>query len=372
MRINKSKQAQQLIEFMLVAPFMIIILGILTEYAYAFNINMTLNQGLKTVASSIYSEIDPGMNTTAIRNQVKTNLETYLDKNNAPTKDGSGNSLLSVGYTIIGQTAVFNATYTYTPAFTLPNVYFKILPNTFVFFTTCAVPSAFIGDNTAYSSSGLLSTDLDSIWAGTASFSSLDAFNASKRGIMTTSVGSNPVTQKTMLFLIPDSVTPTNYYVTHWNGTVDDCVFNSNTGLISGAGCGAYNGGKLINYLKGNNYYNVIFIHDSDVPITVNTSTLAGVWLAGSGKISDSTADGILKRALALIDNGNSSIGNYDNLSVSSYSDVSDGNDYTIENFGSMVFAYTSADNIANIINGLTDSNYGYTYNFGSGGYSNE
>lgn len=353
--LNK-KSAQQLVEFLLVVPFIIIILGVVTEYAYALNINMTLNEALKAATASIYSEIKPGMTASSVQTQVLGDFKNYLSQNNAPV---NAENKVNVNYVIVNQTAVFMATYTYVPAFTLPNVYFHILPNEFDFFTTVAVPATFLNANNY--TGAISSTTLDGVW-GASSFASLSDFNNYKNGIMTTNIGSNPSTSTNMLFLVPDSTTPTNYYLTHWDGTVDDCVFASDTGKISGADCGTYNDGALIDYLTGNNYYNVIFIHDTAVPATVNTAALSGLWVTGSGKLSDTSAGGILKRALALINSTNLSIGNYDNLIVSNYNfGVSSGNVYSMKAYGAMVLVYTSSDNISNITTG-TPPSYGYDF----------
>ena len=71
---SKSSVAQQLVEFLLVAPLMIIILGILLEYAYALSINMTLAQGLKQSTSIIYGQIKPAMTQAEITTLVQATL----------------------------------------------------------------------------------------------------------------------------------------------------------------------------------------------------------------------------------------------------------------------------------------------------------
>ena len=365
MRETKNKKkAQQLIEFLLVVPFMVIILGVLTEYAYALNINMTLNEGLKTVTASIYSKIKPEMTQSDIKTILQDNLTTYLSENNAPTN--SENNII-VGYFINGQSAVFMASYTYIPAFTLPNVYFKILPDEFNFFTTATVPSAFLGENN-YNTS-IDSSVLDSIWSSSADFASLDSFNDSKKGIMKDVPGRTNV-----LFLVPTTAPGlTNPYVlVDWDGTIkknlaaDTYTLDTDDGKLyecSAMICN-YNE-KFFNYLTDNDYYNIIFVHDDETPSDLND--LSTYWLNPSGTtdISADTVSGILKRSLALVDMSSFSIGNYDNINVSAYnSDISFGNTYTVNTFGSMIFVSGSGDNISNIIS--TESAPNYNYNFGS------
>lgn len=352
--VGKKKKAQQLIEFLLVVPFMVIILGILTEYAYALNINMTLSEGLKTVTASIYSEINPSMSTDDIKTTVTQNLIKYLSSNNAPTNSENN---IQVGYTISGQTAVFMARYTYIPAFTLPNVYFKFMPDEFNFLATAAVPAAFLGANN-YDAS-LTATKLDGIW-GANDFSNLASFDGKKYGIMKDNSSGG---RSKMIFLVQTNVAPGlvhPYELVLWDGsTISDgnniYTVDTNNGKLykcSSSSCVDLNQ-KFFNYLTENNYYNVIFIHDNEVPNDLDD--LTSYWISDLTKtdLSDTTVNGILKRALALSDLSTLSVGNYDNIEVSAYnSDISGGNSYTVNNFGSMIFVYTNADDISNIING--------------------
>lgn len=348
----KVKPAQQLVEFLLIVPFMMIIFGILTEYAYALNTYMTVQEGLKTVTSQLYSKIKPNTSAIDIKNIVQTDLKTYLEANNVPTRT---ENTIEVGYDIEGSSAIFIASYKYIPAFTLPNVYFKLLPDEFNFFANSVVPKAFLSSN-KYNNS-IDSKDLDGIWAGSASFASLDAFNASKQGILTTPVGGDPSgknTETSIIFLIP-TANANEYAMVDWSGEVETCTMSTNTGTLTGTSC-ADPGMKFIDYLKNNNYYNVMFVHD-DEATPDNLSDLASYWAVGSGQLADKTADGILKRTMALIDTSNESIGDYDKIDSA----------YTIKTFGSIVFV-TMGDTIANIIGGESESTYvkDYTVNFGS------
>lgn len=360
----RTKRAQQLIEFLLVVPFMVIILGIMTEYAYALNINMTLSQGLKTAASSIYSEIKPGIS----QNDIKTSLETkfirYLDDNNVPTNEENN---IKIGYNISGQTAVFMAGYTYIPAFTLPNVFFNFLPDKFNFLATIAVPSAFLSPNNY--GTNITSDTLDGIWGAdkNTDLSSVDTYRDSlKKGIMKDSAGRNNI-----LFLVPfiNTIPPlTKFALVSWSGTIltapggETYAFNpndSNLYICSPTACAS--NGKFLNYLTGNNYYNVIFAHDTAIP--QDLTTLGSAWaynksgtavtVDNSTDISDPNLDGILKRTLALIETNNSSSGNYDDLDVFLYNpDISINRIYGLSPLGSMVFISNSTDGVDKIING--------------------
>lgn len=359
-KIFKTKKAQQLVEFLLIAPFLIILLGIVTEFAYALNVNMTLSNGLKKVTASIYSQIKPNMSASQINSLVKSDLLDYLKSNNVPTESENN---LTVNYSLSGESAIFISTYRYYSAFTLPNVFFKILPEQFNFLATSSVPAAFLQGNSGYSS-GVDSLQLDKIWSSGSDFSSLDSFNDSKEGIMQTSVGSMPSISTKILFLIPDPFTASVYYLTNFKGEVlSNCTLSTSTGKLTGAGCGvSYDGKPFLSYLKGNSYYNVIFVHDSTIFGSVTTANVQAAWTSGSGKLYETSVDGALKRALAIINSTSKSIGNFDNLNVSVYNGGFSANSYNIDTFGSIVFVYGASDSVVNIKGVATESNYGYSF----------
>ena len=344
------KPAQQLIEFLLIAPFMVIILGVLTEYAYALNINMTLTDGLKTATASIYQEIKPNMSADAIRTLVRTNLIGYLSANNVPTRE---ENTITVSYVTVDNTnAVFVASYKYIPAFTLPNIYFHILPDEFNFVATSLIPAAFLQGNSVYDKT-LTSLKLDSIWKGS-NFSGLDTYNGVKNGVMNyPNSGFSGITDK-MAFLVPvTTIWGTNaktYAIVSWSGTMVKTqgydIVNTTDNKIhacdnSTGACTELEGIKA--YLDSKGYNNVIFVHD--IAITASTietlqANLNTQWIYKSGS-SIAEEDGALKRALALVDTNTFSLGNYDNIDVSQYNPgISSGNTYTVKTIGSRVFVY--------------------------------
>lgn len=388
MKIFKNRKAQQLVEFLLVAPFVVIFLGILTEYAYALNCNMTLTQGLKDVTSSIYKEIKPDMTTDDIRNLVKTDLETYIKANNVPV---GGDYVLDVGYNFVqlnpanpaDTNSVFIASYTYTPAFTLPNAYFHILPDKFTFMATSSIPTTFLISNNY--GSAFDSLKLDRIWSSSADFSSLDSFNDSKHGIMT-KTSSDTVK---IIFLVPTTEYNTSinpFSIVSWGGQIIDTrVLNANDGYLYNCdytGCTS-SGTKFMSAYS--NYYNFIFVHDSEVNPD-DLSQITSYWIHAKNScvpannppcaavpgtaISASNVDGILKRTLAIIipPLGMSS-GNFDNLNVFPYNpNVAMSNLNKIDTFGSVVFTHILSDNISNLINGMTPpvNSYSGSSEFGS------
>lgn len=364
--VGKSKKikAQQLVEFLLIAPFIVIFLGILTEYAYALNINMTLSDGLKNVTSSIYSQITPttqaqSQTQSSIVADVKTRFKQYLRENNVPV---SSENNIQVGCAISGQTAVFMASYTYIPAFTLPNIYFKFLPEKFIFFTTAAVPIAFLQANNY--KTGIDSTTLDQIWSA-GNFSSLMVYDGSKKGILK----NNPNNiRDNMLFLIPTTAPGrTNpYALVSWDGTVkktgtDTYIVDTGDGKLytcSTTICNPVK--KFIDYLTDNThkYYNVIFVHDNTMPADLNTLSTSTLWVypLGTSDLSDVGADGILKRTIGLINDNNKSRGNYDDIDVTTYNaDMATSPVYYKPYyFGSMVFIYNPGSESKNDIDNIT------------------
>lgn len=372
----KPKKAQQLVEFLFVAPFLIIFLGILTEYAYALNINMTITQTLKNTVASVYKEIKPNSTPSDIRTAVLNNLKTALTNNNVPLNTENN---LKVAYAISGDTAVFTAEYTYIPAFTLPNTYFKFLPDSFDFFTSTAVPSAFLGTN-QYDIT-INSDKLDKIWSSTANFSTQDSFDSSKKGVMKNADG-----RPNVLFLISNpAATPLlagakAYAFLNWDGTSissGSATYNlnltdGNVYLCDSSSCNPNT--NFMSYIQNNDYYNIIFV---DPSLATTSVDYINSWANDSSKgnlsglytldLSDKSYSGILKSSLALITSSGLFEGNYDNIDVSSYnSDISAGNNYNLDSFGSVVFMHPTSVSIANIINGHSASDFNNDYDFGT------
>jgi len=303
----KSRPAQQLVEFLLVAPFMIIILGIVMEYAYALNINMTLTQGLKEVTSNMYYSVKPNMATSDIIAAVQTNLETYLDDNNVATEAANG---LSLSYAPVGNTSVLIASYKYIPAFTLPQLYFRFLPSEFNFVAASAVPTVFMNANNYGSTK---TATLDGIWSAPKGVKITDAAHGE------------------MLFLLP-TIAPgltSPCEIKDWGGTSGAYVVDANDGkLYTCTATTCSDSGKMFK-----TYYaastNIIFVHDS------------GAW-----------AD-LLKESLGLASSAGLTRGNYDNINVSLYNagivDTDPTEQYIVTTSGAKMFAYTSADNISKL-----------------------
>lgn len=333
MKKKNKRKAQQLIEFLLIAPFLIMLLGLLTEYAYALNVNMTLAQGVKMATSSIYKKIKPNMSASDIRNEALADLTDYMKSNNVPAASYEN---VTLAYTKVDSTTIFIATCPYYSAFTLPNVFFSLIPTQFNFTASASIPTAFLSSNSGYNS-GISSTDLDKVWSGS-NFSGLDTYDGVRNGIMKDTEGRDK-----LLFLVP-IIAPsiTNAHIlTLWGGDhITDGTYNyvlssTDKNLYKCSDTECILEQKFSNYLSGTSYTNIIFSPDG-----------LGAWLvpAGSSDISPKTVDGILKRSIALINTSSKSIGNYDNIDVSSYNtDASTSNLYTVATSGDKIVVYKTS-----------------------------
>lgn len=334
MKKNNKRKAQQLIEFLLIAPFLIMLLGLLTEYAYALNVNMTLAQGVKMATSSIYKKIKPNMSANEIRNQALADLTDYMKSNNVPAASYEN---VTLAYTQVDSTTVFIASCPYYSAFTLPNVFFNLIPTQFNFTASASVPTAFLSSNSGYNS-GISSTELDQVWSGS-NFSGLDTYDGVRNGIMKDTDGRDK-----MLFLVP-TIAPSlsnAYILTLWGGeNITDGTYNyvlnsadKNIYKCSSTECILEK--KFSEYLGETSYTNILFTPDG-----------LGAWLvpSGSSDISPKTVDGILKRAIALINTSSKSIGNYDNIDVSAYNkDASTSKIYTVATSGDKIVVYKTSE----------------------------
>lgn len=336
-----KKSAQQLVEFLLVAPFIVIFLGIVTEFTYALNTNYVLYHGLKVVTSSLYSKIKPNMNDDDITSVAYAQLSAFLNSNNLP----SVGSNMSLNFTRSDKNAIFIATYKYRPVFTLPNVYFSIMPKNFNFSSTVVVPDAFLKAN-AYDD--IISTQLDGIWGANAGIGSLDAFNDAKRGILKDGVGLG-----SMAFLIPTETEGFESQIVYalvdsgggiMNDPDDPDLFlpppdNKSNSLYSSPADGQVYKCKLQDFVdeegeeyskevcepfKGNSVAylstergktNIIFYNDIG---STDWGYISTNWRGGGCTVlADAGCQGILKNAITL--NNGLNVGNYDNIDVSTY-----------------------------------------------------
>jgi len=299
----KKRRAQQLVEFLLVAPFIIILLGILVEYAYALNVNMSLTQGLKAATANMYYDVKPGATAAQIKSAVLSNLTTYLDDNKIAV---DAQNSIAVNYVSLGNTTVFTASYKYIPAFTLPMMYVRFLPSEMNFLASSAVPTAFINTNT-YDAT-ITTAALNNIWSTP----------TAPKGVYNV-----PADQGNMIFLVP-TATANLYDIKDWGGNLETYTLNSSDGeLYTSCATTCVDSGKNFKTFYALKK-NIIFVHDSGADGWAN----------------------IVNRAVGMEDSNGKSRGNYDNLNVSLYnSDVvsTQPEKYSVSVSGGKVFTYVSS-----------------------------
>ncbi len=359
----KRKNAQQVVEFLLIAPFVIAFLAFFTEYAYALNINLTLTKALKTSTAKLYQYAKPNVTQDEIASFVKSNFIKALEENGIPTKEENN---IKVGCFKTEHAGIFMAQYTYYPAFSLPTIFFKIMPDKFNFMTTVPVPLALLKSNDY---SGAVSTEtLDTIH-GANSFSNLADFDSIKKGFLKdTTSGRNK-----MLFLFPSEEftdQEDTYLILNFDGepvtttkTVgegDDTstqsfhkVYSKNkTNLLE---CSVVektcseSDESLYNYISNNGKTYIYVIDKSSAESDTTSSNIKERWLdtTSDTDISQSSIHGILKNTIAIINTSTSAIGNYDMLDCSSNNEACASSSVTIRPFGSMIFI-DSDDDIKN------------------------
>lgn len=386
--VGNKKLSQQLVEFLLVVPFMVIILGILTEYAYALNINLTIGQAIKTAASAsytvkdavgvdhhlgTYSQIRPPTAVDTSRDIIIKNVENgfiqYLKDNNVPTTTENDITVRSITMpATVGSTTIFVASYTYVPAFTLPNVFFRVLPDKFNFSAAAAVPSAFLASNSAYSG-GIATDDLNQIWASGASLANKTSFDAFRQGIIKDNTSGG---RGDFRFLIPNpilasgdvrpSVLSQPLELVTWWGTIPQQVVDMATGLFY---TWEWQSEPAICYMAGPpdadgnptsipydclHWYiqtspagnllsgQTIFVHDSEIP---DVNSLDNWNPTGATDLSPTSVNCPLKRMVTMTNSAGGSTGSFEPTIQNS-----GGSTYKIKTMGDRKMIFTSADNI--------------------------
>lgn len=327
--ILKKKKAQQLIEFLLIAPFFIALLIIIIEYVYAINIDMTFSNGLKKAVSEVSQSIDSTSTKASINNSIFTKLSIYMDEHIGTSDIKSFNSL------DFDNTTVYVATYDYKPVFSLPTLYFNIIPERFNFVASSSMPKV-LNNGVGYTSS-YSNAILNNI------------FNTSN-GIMNNTVNA-PVS---MVFLIPVNTTflPNAYTIISWNGNIlkngtdytlvslnDGMLYNCNT-LCNPTGVSSL---SLIGSSK-----NIMFINDSAISLDLSNidAYINNYWVTPVGttlSLSNTNVDGILKRAVAISEmypNLKTPMGNYDNIKMDSNAE----NKYKVKTSNDIVIVYTDVE----------------------------
>ncbi len=109
----KKLKSQQITEFMLAAPLLIIFFAVLTEFAFALNANLVFTNAIKSSVIAYISTISSDTNKTEMENAIKDYVKSDMQKNKIPNLSSLNVSLINVGDNpaVIGN-------YTYKPGFT--------------------------------------------------------------------------------------------------------------------------------------------------------------------------------------------------------------------------------------------------------------
>lgn len=105
-------KAQQIVEFMLAAPLLILFFAILTEFAYSFNIHLVLSNAVKSSVSAYLNTIKADSTEDDYKYAVNNYILNDLQKNKIPN---AGSTVTQV-ITVDKYPAVVGS-YTYNPGF---------------------------------------------------------------------------------------------------------------------------------------------------------------------------------------------------------------------------------------------------------------
>lgn len=127
---QKRSKAQHLVEFVLFFPFLIGIIGFLTEIGYGLNTGIELNTALNRAvgATSAVQRDESNSSIQTINSEIQTNAYNILVSRKVPYADTLKVETLETDEFIISI-----ATYSYTYAFKLVNLFFNAIPEEFHF-----------------------------------------------------------------------------------------------------------------------------------------------------------------------------------------------------------------------------------------------
>lgn len=114
----KKLKAQQITEFMLAAPLLIIFFAVLTEFAFAFNANLIFTNAVKSSILAYINAISSDVQNVDFENAVNDYIQAEMQNNNISNLES-----LNVKLITVGENPAVIGSYTYQPGFT-----FSFLP----------------------------------------------------------------------------------------------------------------------------------------------------------------------------------------------------------------------------------------------------
>ncbi len=160
--MKTNKKAQQLVEFALVLPIIIVVLVIIVEFGYIINARISLSESVKLSmikVNQLYSQ--PGNDAAkeaAIITSIQDDLKTYFDDQGLPYSDSLAVTIEKVPNSL---TSVIRVNYVYKPFFSLTNFFGSdIIPTEYTFTSTQIVNDVLLRANNL--DSALSTMDLSS------------------------------------------------------------------------------------------------------------------------------------------------------------------------------------------------------------------
>ena len=140
-RFNDCK-GQELVEFALILPIMVVILVAIAEMGFMWTLRGTVSDAVKSSVQQM--QVIAGTTEANASATLRNNIETYLTNHGVPNA-----SNVQVILKTNGENTTVNVLYTYSPTFTLPNFFgINLLPDNVRMSSTQVVNSAVFGLNT--------------------------------------------------------------------------------------------------------------------------------------------------------------------------------------------------------------------------------
>lgn len=143
MRKSKYIKGQELVEFALILPVMIVILVVISELGFAWVLKGNVADSVKSAVQQM--QTIAGQNTATATNTLQTNIKNYLISHNIP----NANSLtVNLSDPTASDYTTVAVNYTYNPIFTLPNFFgIQVLPTSITMNSYQIINSAILRAN---------------------------------------------------------------------------------------------------------------------------------------------------------------------------------------------------------------------------------
>lgn len=141
MRNFRLSKGQELVEFALILPVMLVILVAIAEMGFMWTLRGTVSDAVKSSVQQM--QLIAGMTEGDASNLLRDNIKSYLENHGVPNA-GS----VAVTLNTIGENTTVNVSYQYNPTFTLPNFFgIQLLPDTMTMGSSQVINSAIFGPN---------------------------------------------------------------------------------------------------------------------------------------------------------------------------------------------------------------------------------